>query len=362
MPVYYLQDANWDTTAVVGFIGTTGAWGVTQRYVYSPYGSITVLNADWSTPPAGTQPMVNNLYQGMTLDVVTGLYYSRNRDYSPTLGTWISQDPLSYVNGANTYQFVGSAPVGTTDLTGTQVYIGPGSGWGGNSAPPPNLAQDIAALQNELAYFRKSGYTMAAALLQGFLGNRNGSGFPGGATNAFNNAAFRNEIKGSKFYREKTKSYFQNYVKGFVRANRAAFPNGKTVVVPLPAKAQKYIQFYFDIGYGDSAVLANDLMYAFGGLVLNFTGSVSVTRCHDDVTWATKGLEVKTNDKYAFPIYGNFWKEFAAQMSNAFDAGYELENDFRYKPFTHSLNWPDSFSGEISPPPENWTWFLPEMV
>ena len=118
LPVDYLQDANWNTTAVVGFNGTTGTWGVTQRYVYSPYGNITVLNAEWSTPPAGTQPIVNNLYQGMTMDVVTGLYDERFRNYSPSLGTWISQDPLSYVNGANTYQFEVSQPATSADPTG----------------------------------------------------------------------------------------------------------------------------------------------------------------------------------------------------------------------------------------------------
>ena len=116
--IYFLQDANWDTTAVVGYNSTAGTWGVTQRYVYSPYGSITVLNADWSTPPAGTQPLVNNLYQGMTLDAVTGLYYERFRNYSPTLGTWISQDPASYVNGADAYQFEVSQPATSADPTG----------------------------------------------------------------------------------------------------------------------------------------------------------------------------------------------------------------------------------------------------
>ena len=116
--LYFLQDANWDTTAIVGFNSTTGTWAVTQRYVYSPYGNIAVRNADWSTPPPGTQPVVNNLYQGMMLDAVTGLYYERFRNYPPTLGTWISQDPLQYVNGANAYQFVGSAPVGLVDPSG----------------------------------------------------------------------------------------------------------------------------------------------------------------------------------------------------------------------------------------------------
>ncbi len=30
---------------------TTQTWGVTQRYIYSPYGSLIVLNADFSAPP-----------------------------------------------------------------------------------------------------------------------------------------------------------------------------------------------------------------------------------------------------------------------------------------------------------------------
>ncbi len=116
--LYFQQDANWNTTAVVGYDATTGTWGVLQRYVYSPYGNLLILNADFSTPPAGTMAMVNNLYQGMSLDPITGLYYERARWYSPSLGMWISQDPLQYINGANTYQFVGSDPVEAVDPGG----------------------------------------------------------------------------------------------------------------------------------------------------------------------------------------------------------------------------------------------------
>jgi RHS repeat-associated protein len=68
---------------------------------------------------------VNNLYQGMTLDAVTGLYYERYRDYSPTLGRWMEQDPAQYINGANTYQFVVSNPVGNVDASGLAVEIAP---------------------------------------------------------------------------------------------------------------------------------------------------------------------------------------------------------------------------------------------
>ncbi|MGC8559885.1 MAG: RHS repeat-associated core domain-containing protein, partial [Phycisphaerae bacterium] len=127
---------DWNTTAVIGYDSTTQTWGVVQRYVYSPYGNITVLNSDWSTPAAGTQPLVDNLYQGMTLDAVTGLYYDRFRDYSPSLGRWMEQDPAQYINGANTYQFVDSSPVGNVDGAGLAGWGAPP--WGAMYTPPPD--------------------------------------------------------------------------------------------------------------------------------------------------------------------------------------------------------------------------------
>jgi RHS repeat-associated protein len=93
---------------------------------------------------------VNNLYQGMTLDAVTGLYYERYRDYSPTLGRWMEQDPAQYINGANTYQFVESNPVDRVDPTGQSWWawlFPPGTSWGymgmgGTTRPqPPSRAE-----------------------------------------------------------------------------------------------------------------------------------------------------------------------------------------------------------------------------
>ena len=113
-----------NTTAVIGYNATSGTWGVVQRYVYSPYGNLIVLNPDFTVAASGTAPMVNSLYQGMSQDPVTRLYYERARWYSPSLGTWISQDPAGYINGADTYQFVGSGPVGNTDGSGTASVPG----------------------------------------------------------------------------------------------------------------------------------------------------------------------------------------------------------------------------------------------
>ncbi len=68
-----------------------------------------------------TWPLPRNLYQGMALDAVTGLYDDRVRDYPPSLGRWMEQDPAQVINGANTYQFVDSSPVGLVDLGVTEV-------------------------------------------------------------------------------------------------------------------------------------------------------------------------------------------------------------------------------------------------
>jgi hypothetical protein len=57
--LYYLQNAQWNTTTIVcNFLNKNELF---RRCVYSPYGTITILNADWNTPPTGTQPAVDNL-------------------------------------------------------------------------------------------------------------------------------------------------------------------------------------------------------------------------------------------------------------------------------------------------------------
>ncbi len=42
---------------------------------------------------------------------------------APNLGRWMEQDPAQYINGANTYQFVDSSPVGNVDAEGTKWTI-----------------------------------------------------------------------------------------------------------------------------------------------------------------------------------------------------------------------------------------------
>jgi RHS repeat-associated protein len=88
----------------------------------------------------------------MTLDSVTGLYYSLNRNYDASLGRWINQDPLQYINGANTYQFVMSNPVGNVDPSGL-AEDDDGAGADPSVPPPDNLWQGIYELFGFQPYF-----------------------------------------------------------------------------------------------------------------------------------------------------------------------------------------------------------------
>ena len=48
--VYYLSDANYNVTALVAESSHGQAdWAVRERYVYDPYGNVTIYNTDWSS-------------------------------------------------------------------------------------------------------------------------------------------------------------------------------------------------------------------------------------------------------------------------------------------------------------------------
>ncbi len=51
-------------------------------------------------------------------DAETQNYYVRNRYYLPTLGRWLTRDPIGYQGGINLYEYVQSSPVGNVDGAG----------------------------------------------------------------------------------------------------------------------------------------------------------------------------------------------------------------------------------------------------
>jgi RHS repeat-associated protein len=112
--LYVVQDANYNVTAIFDNSGN-----VVERYVYDPFGQVTVLDAGWVKRSAGSQFAWQYLHQGGRFDATSGLYHFRHRDYSPTLGRWTGLDPIRYAAGdVNLYRALGNGPVIWLDPNG----------------------------------------------------------------------------------------------------------------------------------------------------------------------------------------------------------------------------------------------------
>jgi RHS repeat-associated protein len=126
--VYAIQDANWNTTAIIAATGVPGttAGNVINRFVYTPYGESQTLTVSWTTPAVGSSPATPwaHLFQGLKFTDVTGLAYVRNRDYSGTLGRFSEMDPIGFSAGDNNwYRFVANGPTGKVDPSGLEGMI-----------------------------------------------------------------------------------------------------------------------------------------------------------------------------------------------------------------------------------------------
>jgi RHS repeat-associated protein len=136
---YVLRDANNNVIAL-----TDANQQSQTQYGYEPYGKATQAGAADPNPQQ---------YTGRENDG-TGLYYYRNRYYSPQTGRFISEDPLGWASGqTNAYAYVGGNPVQLTDPSGLQmafpIPVGPMPGGGaGPSTPswvsPPWGAQGVS--------------------------------------------------------------------------------------------------------------------------------------------------------------------------------------------------------------------------
>jgi len=111
--IWVQQDANFNVTAI-----TDGSGAVLERYAYDSYGKVTVLNASWAAISSSAYAW-QYVHQGGRLDAASELYHFRNRDYSPTLGRWVTMDPIRHGGGDNNlYRLVGNHPTNSTDPSG----------------------------------------------------------------------------------------------------------------------------------------------------------------------------------------------------------------------------------------------------
>lgn len=94
---YYQQDGLGSVTSL-----RNGSGSLWNTYTFDSYGK---LNASTGTL---TNPFQ---YTGRESDQETGLYYYRARYYDPSVGRFMSEDPIGFKGGPNFYDYVGNDPV-----------------------------------------------------------------------------------------------------------------------------------------------------------------------------------------------------------------------------------------------------------
>ncbi|MDH4236669.1 MAG: RHS repeat-associated core domain-containing protein [Nitrospira sp.] len=93
-------------------------------------------------------------YTGREFDAESGLYYYRARYYDPTMGRFLSEDPIASTGGLNLYAYVGNDPLNWIDLSG-RTRANSSGGKGGGQAP--SKSQDLNNLNTPDSKDLKSG-------------------------------------------------------------------------------------------------------------------------------------------------------------------------------------------------------------
>ncbi|HID21126.1 MAG TPA: hypothetical protein EYP14_01820 [Planctomycetaceae bacterium] len=117
--LYYLGDANFNVTCLVDTAGDA-----TERYLYAPYGIVTIYDPIWSSTRSTTSYDNATIYGGRELDGETRLCSDRNRYYDSGLGRFLSTDEIRYQGDVSPYEYVESRPIVYGDPMGLQPRPG----------------------------------------------------------------------------------------------------------------------------------------------------------------------------------------------------------------------------------------------
>ena len=159
---YLLQDTLYRAAAL-----TDSGGNIVEAYGCDAYGNTLIFTgADSSGNWWGDSATQSNfgandiIYCGYRYDPETENYYVRNRFYSPTLGRWLTRDPIGYQGGVNLYEYVGGDPAGNMDPAGA---VSPDRGLplrphgpGGPLEPPRNEKVRCARADTCAALLRKT--------------------------------------------------------------------------------------------------------------------------------------------------------------------------------------------------------------
>ena len=109
-PAFYEADGLGSVTSL-----TNGAGSALAAYTTDAFGK----------PVSTADSTVNNpfRYTARDYDSETGLYYYRARYYDPSIGRFISEDPIGFLGGVNAYTYVSNDPVNKLDPFGEATCV-----------------------------------------------------------------------------------------------------------------------------------------------------------------------------------------------------------------------------------------------
>lgn len=131
---FYLKDRQYGIRAVADNAGNE-----VERYDYTAFGRMTVYRNNAGNWIETSESQIGNTYgyTGRQWDKESGLWYYRNRMYSPTLGRFLQRDPAGYVDGMNLYAYVLNNPLAYLDPWGLKVQTWADTYW----VDPINVSQ-----------------------------------------------------------------------------------------------------------------------------------------------------------------------------------------------------------------------------
>jgi RHS repeat-associated protein len=113
--LWAVQDANFNVVAL-----TDDSGAAVERYQQTPFGVVTVLDASGTVLTASAYGWVYT-HQGLRFDADAGLFDNRWRWYSPTLGRFVSVDPLGFAAGdINLFRVKSNQPTVLVDPSGLE--------------------------------------------------------------------------------------------------------------------------------------------------------------------------------------------------------------------------------------------------
>ena len=318
---FVVYDGNGNVMALI----SASDGSLVAQYEYGPFAE--PLRA--TGPLAAENPI---RFSTKYTDPETGLLYYGYRYYSPSLGRWLSRDPVW--NRPNLYGFVLQDPLTHVDVLGLQALPWDPNKWGSYSpfpgVPPminggiPTLTESEALdiLRNLEAEWRKRGWTLAPNLLRHFYTKQGPAPYIGSPQEA-------KLVKANTYFRWRAYDHF------------------KSIALRLRKKGIKVKKLNKDIKASWSnevfsvAFLEGELFYAFYHARFGYIGKMHLN-CKK---WKAR-VKMILRDSYDFHKTGFLGIRL---LSRSYEAAHYLQSlrGHGYEPFDVYLEWNDEFAGEF---------------